>query len=105
MASGPEPLSSSAAALPDMLDDDDFLGLVAAMVEDMPKGSADSVRGLVREFGRDGAVAHMVEQARATPGGPGMPDPVLRELCQAVVAMAMDGSQPRQTPTARRSRL
>jgi short-subunit dehydrogenase len=41
----------SAAALPDTLDDDDFLGLVAAMVEDMPKGSADSVRGLVANLG------------------------------------------------------
>jgi len=95
----------SAAALLDTLDDDDVPELFAAMLEGMPKGATDSVRGLVREFGRDGAVAHMVEQARATPGGPGMPDPVLRELCQAVVAMAMDGSQPRQTPTARRSRL
>jgi cellulose synthase operon protein C len=95
----------SAAALLDTLDDDDVPELFAAMLEGMPKGATDSVRGLVREFGRDGAVAHMVEQARATPGGPGMPDPVLRELCQAVVAMAMDGSQPRQAPTARRSRL
>jgi hypothetical protein len=95
----------SAAALLDTLDDDDVPQLFAAMLEGMPKGATDSVRGLVREFGRDGAVAHMVEQARATPGGPGMPDPVLRELCQAVVAMAMDGSRPRQAPTARRSRL
>ena len=95
----------SAAALLDTLDDDDVPELFAAMLEGMPKGATESVRGLVREFGRDGAVAHMVEQARATPGGPGMPDPVLRELCQAVVAMAMDGSQPRQAPTARRSRL
>ena len=83
---------------------DDVPELFAAMLEGMPKGATDSVRVLVREFGWDGAVAHMVEQARATPGGPGMPDPVLRELCQAMVAMVMNGSRPRQAPTARRSR-
>jgi len=94
-----------AAALPDMLDDDDFLGLVAAMVEDMPKGSADSVRGLVRDFGREGAVAHMFQQLRSTPGGPGMPDPVLRELCQVMVTKAMDGRRSGQPATARRSRF
>jgi hypothetical protein len=94
----------SAAALLDTLDDDDVPELFAAMLEGMPKGATDNVRVLVREFGRDGAVAHMVEQARATPGGPGMPDPVLRELCQAMVAMVMNGSRPRQAPTARRSR-
>jgi hypothetical protein len=91
----------SAVALPDMLDDDDFLGLV----EDMPKGSADSVRGLVRDFGREGAVAHMFQQLRSTPGGPGMPDPVLRELCQVMVAKAMDGRRSGQPATARRSRF
>jgi hypothetical protein len=94
----------SATALLDTLDDDDVPELFAAMLEGMPKGATDSVRVLVREFGRDGAVAHMVEQARATPGGPGMPDPVLRELCRAVVAMVMNGSRSRQAPTARRSR-
>ena len=94
-----------AAALPDMLDDDDFLGLVAAMVEDMPKRSADSVRGLVRDFGREGAVAHMFQQLRSTPGGPGMPDPVLRELCQVMVTKAMDGRRSGQPATARRSRF
>jgi tetratricopeptide (TPR) repeat protein len=92
----------SAAASLDTLDD--VPELFAAMLEGMPKGATDSVRVLVREFGWDGAVAHMVEQARATPGGPGMPDPVLRELCQAMVAMVMNGSRPRQAPTARRSR-
>jgi tetratricopeptide (TPR) repeat protein len=95
----------SAAALPDMLDDNDFLGLVAAMVEDMPKGSADSVRGLVRDFGREGAVAHMFQQLRSTPGGPGMPDLVLREMCQVMVAKAMDSRRSGQPATARRSRF
>ncbi|MBV9967958.1 MAG: hypothetical protein JO008_19965 [Alphaproteobacteria bacterium] len=94
----------SAAAPLDTLNDDSVPELFAAMLEGMPKGATDSVRVLVREFGRDGAVAHMVEQARATPGGPGMPDPVLRELCQAMVAMVMNDSRPHQAPTARRSR-
>jgi hypothetical protein len=75
------------------------------MVEDMPKGSADSVRGLVRDFGREGAVAHMFQQLRSTPGGPEMPDPVLRELCQVMVAKAMDGRRSGQPATARRSRF
>ena len=95
----------SPAALPDTLDDDDLLELVAAMIESMPKRSADSVRGLVRDFGRDGAVAHMVEQLRASPDGPGMPDLVLRELCQAMVAKAMDGSRASQAGSARRSQF
>ena len=79
--------------------------LFMAMMNGMPKGAADSLRGLVQEVGRETAMAQMVERFRASPIGVGMPGPVLRQLCEGMVAKAMDGSQPRQTPTARRSRL
>jgi hypothetical protein len=90
----------SAADLPDVLDDEDVEDLLEAMMDDMPKRSADSVRGLVDAFGREGAVAQLLEQLRASPIGPAMPDPALLELSKAIVARAMGGRRPKPRETA-----
>jgi tetratricopeptide (TPR) repeat protein len=95
----------AAAALPETLDGDDMQVLIAAMMGDMPKGSADSLRGLVADYGREGAVAHMVDRLSSSPLGPTMPEPLLRELCEAMVAKAMGGSRREHGGTPRRSRF
>jgi hypothetical protein len=86
------------ASLPDDLDEDDMQGLREVVMNEMPKQSADSVRGLVGKLGRKGAVAFLAEQLRSAPFGPTMPEPVLAELCEAMVAKAMGehaGTRPR----------
>src|SRR5271166_247272 len=95
----------AAVALPDTIDDDEMAALFMAMMDEMPKGSADSLRGLVNELGRDATVAQMVEELRSSPIGPGMPEPLLRQLSEAMVAKAMDGSRSRHGGKTRRSRL
>jgi hypothetical protein len=92
-------------ALPDITDDDEMAALLMAMMNGMPRAAADSLRGLVQELGRETAVAQIVEQFRASPSGPGMPEPVLWQLCEGMVAKAMDGSQSRPRRKTRRSQL
>jgi hypothetical protein len=91
-------------ALP-AIDEDEMAALFVAMMNGMPKGAADSLRGLVQEVGRETAIAQMVERFRASPIGVGMPGPVLRQLCEAMVLKAMDGSQPKSGGKTRRSQL
>jgi hypothetical protein len=90
--------------LPDN-DEDEMAAMFMAMINDMPKGAADSLRALVKERGREAAVAQMVERFRTSPIGPEMPEPVLRQLCEVIVAKAMDGSQPRPGRKTRGSQL
>ena len=92
-------------ALPDTIDDDEMAAAFMAMLGQMPKGAADSLRGLVQELGREAALAQMVERFRASPIGPAMPEPVLRQLCEAMVAKAMDGSPSRPRGKTRRRQL
>jgi len=95
----------AAVALPDTIDDDEMAALFMAMMDEMPKGSADSLRGLVNELGRDATVAQMVEKLRSSPIGPGMPEPLLRLLSEAMVAKAMGGGRSRHGGKTRRSQL
>ena len=90
--------------LPD-IDEDEMAAFFMAMTNGMPKGATDSLRALVKEFGREAAVAQMLERFRDSPFGPEMPEPVLRQLCEVMVAKAMDGSQPRPVRKTRRSQL
>jgi hypothetical protein len=76
-----------------------------AMMNGMPRGAADSLRALVKEFGREVAVAQMVEQFRSSPFGPEMPEPMLRQLCEVMVAKAMEGSQPKPGRKTQRRQL
>ena len=93
-------------SLTDDFDTEDIQTQVAAMMDTMPKGMTDGVRELVMAFGRDRAVTHMIEQFRASaPGGPDMPEPVLRALCEAMVAKAMGGGLPGRGSTPRKGRF
>ncbi|HME27987.1 MAG TPA: hypothetical protein VKI44_42820 [Acetobacteraceae bacterium] len=94
----------SAAALPDA-DNDDVEDFIEAMMDDMASRSAEGIRGLVGDFGREGAAVQLLEQLRSSPLGPTMPEPMLREFCQAMVAKAMEGCRPKHAEAVRRSRF
>jgi hypothetical protein len=78
--------------LPD-IDEAEMAAMFMAMMNEMPKGATDSLRALVKELGREAAIAQMVDQFRTSPLGPDMPEPMLRQLCEVMVAKAMAGSQ------------
>ena len=71
-------------------------------MDEMAGRSGDKLRRLVADFGREGAVAHMVKELRSDPLGRRMPEPVLRDVCEAMVATAMEGGRLGQGATARR---
>jgi tetratricopeptide (TPR) repeat protein len=91
--------------LPDPVDDAEIAALLSMMMEGMPREAADSARDLVQELGREAAVAELFEQFHGSPLGRGIPEPVLRLLCEAVVAKAMDGSRSRHRGRTRRRQL
>jgi hypothetical protein len=64
------------------------------MMDEMPRGAADGLRAMVRELGREAAVAVLAEQFRDTAFRPPMPEPLLRELCETVVARTVAGAGP-----------
>jgi hypothetical protein len=68
--------------------------LIEAMMDEMPRGAADGLRAMVRELGREAAVAVLAEQFRDTAFRPPMPEPLLRELCETVVARTVAGAGP-----------
>jgi len=103
--SGSAGKSRADVALADTIDDDELAALFMAMMDEMPRGAADSLRGLVQELGREAALAQMVERFRASPVGPGMPESLLRQLCAVMVAKALDGSPSRPGRKTRRSQL
>ena len=84
------------------LDDLDTDEMLESMMDEMAGRSGDKLRRLVAEFGRPGAVTHLVKEFRSEPLGRTMPEPVLRELCEAMVATAMEGGPRGQGATGRR---
>ena len=68
--------------------------LAETMMNEMPRGAADGLRAMVRELGREAAVAVLAEQFRDAAFGPPMPEPLLRELCETVVARTVAGAGP-----------
>ena len=84
------------SALPDALGEDEMAAAFALMMDQLPKAATKGLREIVDELGRDAAVAEMVEQMRASPLVPGMPEPVIRTLAQAMVAKAVENGRPRR---------
>ena len=81
------------AAEPEDLDDNDFMALFSAVLTDMPKAASANLRKRVDELGREQALTELVGQMKSSPVGSGMPELLLRELCAAMVAQAMqDGA-------------
>lgn len=77
----------------DDLDDDEIMALFSAVLTNMPSEAAANLRRRVNELGREPALTELVDQMKASPFGPGMPEPLLRELCAAMVAKAMQGGR------------
>ena len=69
-------------------------GMLGAMMDGMPRQATESVRELIGQVGREGAVSALMENFRTGPFDQPMPDAALRELCQAMVAQALQGRGP-----------
>lgn len=93
-----------AALLPDDIDEDD-LGdaLIEALAGGIPGGPAEELLSLAQEFGREQAIAMMVERLGGSPFGAAVPKPMLRQICEAMMAAAMDGGRPGRGRGGRRS--
>ncbi|MEA2733438.1 MAG: hypothetical protein QOF70_7913, partial [Acetobacteraceae bacterium] len=74
----------------DDMDDEDVMALFAAMLSEMPRATAANLRDLVKDIGREKAIAELVGQMKSSLGRE-MPLSLLRELCAAMVAQAMGG--------------
>jgi hypothetical protein len=69
------------------------------MLEDMPKGTADNLRGPAKEIGRKAALEETVDSLRSSEFGAILPEPMLRQLCEDMVARATS------RPAARKGRF
>jgi hypothetical protein len=74
----------------DEMDDEDMMALFTAMLSEMPRAAAANLRDLVKDIGRERAIAELVGQMKSSLGHE-MPPGLLRELCAAMVAQAMGG--------------
>ncbi len=74
---------------PGALDDAEMLALLQMMMRDMPKGAADNLRGLVREIGQEAAVRQTMDSFRSAELGAILPEPMIRQLCEDLVAQAI----------------
>ena len=83
------PVGPGADDLPDALDDAQLLEILQMVATDMPKGAADNLRGLVREVGQQAAVQQTIDSLRASELGAVLPEPMIRQLCEDMVAKAM----------------
>jgi len=85
--------------LEDDIDDAEMLELLRMVLNDMPKGAADTLRGRVGEIGRTAAIEETMDSFRSSELGAILPEPMMRQLCEDMVSRATGG------PTARRGRL
>jgi len=88
---------------PEDLDDDEIMALLSAALMDMPRSAAINMRKRVNELGREQALTELVGQMKSSPMGPGLPEPLLREICAAMVAKAMRDDAPKSGGGRRRS--
>ena len=85
--------------LEDDIDDAEMLELLRMVLNDMPKGAADNLRGRVGEIGRTAAIEETMDSFRSSELGAFLPEPMMRQLCEDMVSRATGG------PRARRGRL
>jgi len=78
---------------PEDLDDNEIMALFNAALMDMPRSAAINMRRRVNELGREQALAELVGQMKSSPMGPGLPEPLVREICAAMMAKAMRDDQ------------
>ena len=103
------PRSSKGRGAPRMpveLDPGEIAAAFAELVGQMPKSASRTVREIVGELGRDAALDYLMEEMRnAAMATDELPEPVLRTLCQAMVAKAMEGGRPQRSGKAGRSQF
>jgi hypothetical protein len=69
----------------------------------MPRAAAVNLRKRVGELGREQALTELVGRMKSSPLGPGMPEPLLREICAAMVAKALADGTPKSGGGRQRS--
>jgi hypothetical protein len=74
----------------DDMDGEDMMALFAAMLSEMPRATAANLRDLVKDIGREKAIAELAGQMKFALGQE-LPPGLLQELCAAMVAQAMGG--------------
>jgi hypothetical protein len=80
----------------DDIDDAEILELLQMVLKDMPKGAADTLRGRVGEIGRPAAIEETMDSFRSSELGAVLPEPMLRQLCEDLVARATGGRAARK---------
>ena len=80
---------------PEDLDENEIMALFSAALMDMPRSAAINMRKRVNELGREQTLTELVGQMKSSPMGPGLPEPLLREICAAMVAKAMQDGTPK----------
>jgi hypothetical protein len=88
---------------PEDMDDDEIMALFSAALMDMPRSAAANLRKRVNELGREQTLTELVGQMKSSPMGPGVPEPLLREICAAMVAKAIEDGAPRSNGGRRRN--
>lgn len=88
---------------PEELDDDEIMALFSAALTDMPKAASANLRKRVKDLGREQALTELVSELKSSPIGPGMPEPLLRELCAAMMAKALGDGGSKAGGARRRS--
>ena len=66
------------------------------VLKEMPKGAADTLRGRVGEIGQQAAIEEAMDSFRSSELGAVLPEPMLRQLCKAMVARAAGGPATRR---------
>jgi hypothetical protein len=80
--------------LDELIEDEEIMGMLFSVVmQGMPRKMTAKLREMVDEIGHDQAVAQMAEMLRTSPGAPKMPEPMLRQLSEVMVARALESNQ------------
>jgi hypothetical protein len=66
-----------------------MLELFRALLTQMPKDASADLRERVHQLGREGALETLIDDLARSPMGPAMPKPILRELCELMLANAL----------------
>jgi tetratricopeptide (TPR) repeat protein len=90
---------------PESLDDlkegfglDALQAMLEAMMNSMPKEHAKEIRKLVGDFGREAAINSLVEEHSQSRNASGIPKPLIRMLCEAMVTKVMDNGKSGKSP-------
>jgi len=79
---------------PEELDPGDFINMFRELLMEMPKSAAAELRKQVRDQGHERVLSKLISEMTRSPMGPEMPRPILRMLCEVMLAKAMqDGAK------------